>query len=145
MSLRCWSLRSSKSKGSRSRTMNGVGDKHSAGIGERLDPCCDVDAVAVEIVGLDDHVTEIGADAQFDAAVRLDPGVPLGHRLLHRDRAAHRIDDAGKLHQQDPAAGLDDVAPMLCDLRIEQLALQRFEAFESPSSATPISREYPLH
>jgi len=50
-----------------------------------------------------------------------------------------------ELHRQDPAAGLDDVASMLGDLRIEQLALQRFEAFESPSSATPISREYPLH
>ncbi len=49
---------------------------------------------------------------------------------LHLDRAAHRIDDAGKLHQQAVAGGLDDAAVMLGDLRIEELAAQRFEAFE---------------
>jgi hypothetical protein len=50
----------------------------------------DVDAVTIE-VALDDHIAEIDADAQFDAVVRRDAGVPLRHRLLHRDRAAHRI------------------------------------------------------
>jgi hypothetical protein len=47
--------------------------------------------------------------------VRRDTGVPLGHRLLHRNPAAHRIDYAGKLHQQAVAGGLDDAAPMLGD------------------------------
>ena len=58
------------------------------------------------------------------------PGVPLGHRLLHRDCAAHRIDDTGKFHQHPVAGGLDDAAVVLSDLRIEELAAQRFEAFE---------------
>jgi hypothetical protein len=31
-----------------------IGDEHPAGIGERFDPCGDVDAVAVEVVTLDD-------------------------------------------------------------------------------------------
>ena len=88
------------------------------------------DAVAIEVVALDDHIAEIDPDAQFDAALRRDTGVPLGHHLLHRDRAAHRIDDAGKLHQQAVAGGLDDAAMVLGDLRIEKLMAQRFEAFE---------------
>ena len=54
----------------------------------------------------------------------------LGHRLLHRDRAAHRIDDAGKFHEQTVAGGLDDAAMVLGDFRIKKLAAQRFEAFE---------------
>jgi hypothetical protein len=62
-----------------------------------------------------DHIAEIDADAQFDAAVRRDTGVALGYRLLHRDRAAHRIDDAGKFHQHSVAGGLDDAAMMLGD------------------------------
>src|SRR6266446_9003691 len=74
-------------------------------IGQGFDPRRDVDAVAVEVVALDDHVAEIDADAQLDAAVRRDTRVPLGHRLLHRDRATHRIDDAGKLHQHAVAGG----------------------------------------
>ena len=110
--------------------MDRIGDEHPAGISQGFDPGGDVDAVAIEVVALDDHVAEIDADAQFDAAVRFDPGVPLGHRLLHFDRAAHRIDDARKFHQQAVPGGLDDAAVVLGDLRIEKLAAQRFEAIE---------------
>ncbi len=125
--------------------MDRIGDEHPAGIGERLDPCGDVDAVAVEVVALDDHIAEIDADAQFDAALRRDARIPLGHRLLHRDRAAHRIDDAGKLDQQAVAGGLDDAAPVLGDLRIEQLAAQRFQAFERAFLVRPHQPRIPRH
>jgi hypothetical protein len=54
-----------------------------------------------------------------------DPGVALGRCLLHFDRAANRIDDAGELDQQPVAGGLDDAALMLDDFRIEKLAAQR--------------------
>src|SRR6202011_1060390 len=76
------------------------------------------------------HVAEIDADAQLDAVVYRHTGVTLGHCLLHLDRATYRIDDAGKFHQQAVAGGLDEAAPMLGDLRIDELAAQRFEAFE---------------
>jgi len=99
--------------------MHRIGDEHPAGIGERLDARGDVDAVAIEIVALDDHVAEIDADAQLDAAVRPDSSVPLGHRLLHRDRAAHRVDDAGELDEEAVAGGLDDAPPVFGDPRIE--------------------------
>src|SRR6202022_2455790 len=98
--------------------MDRVGDEDAAGIGERFDPGGDVDAVAIKIVALDDHVAEIDADAQLDAAVRRDVAVALAYRLLHRDCAAHRVDDARKLHQQAVAGGLDEAAVMLGDLRI---------------------------
>jgi len=38
--------------------------------------------------------------------------------------------DAGKFHQQAVTGGLDDAAVVLGDLRIDELAAQRFEAFE---------------
>jgi hypothetical protein len=44
-------------------------------------------------------VAEIDADGQLDAVVRRDSSVSLGYRLLHRDSAAHRIDDAPELYQ----------------------------------------------
>ena len=117
--------------------MNGIGDEHPAGIGQGFDPGRDVDAVAIKVVALDDHIAEIDADAQFDAALRPDPGVPLGHRLLHLDRAAHRIDDAGKLHEHAVAGGLDDAAVVLGDFRIDELAAQRFQTFECPLLIRP--------
>jgi hypothetical protein len=64
---------------------------------------------------------EIYADAQFDAIVHPDIRVALGHRLLHCDRAAHRIDDARKFDKHAVAGGLDDPAVVLGDLRIDEL------------------------
>src|SRR5439155_11610421 len=84
------------------------------------------DAIAIEVVALDNHIPEIDAEAQFDAAVRRAVSVALGHRLLHRDRAVHRIDDAGKFHQQAVAGGLGprarpgDAAPVLGDFWINE-------------------------
>jgi hypothetical protein len=49
-------LRSAKDKGQpiADVIVHRIGDEHPAGIGERFDPCGDVDAVAVEVVTLDD-------------------------------------------------------------------------------------------
>ena len=93
--------------------MDGVGDENPAGVGQGFEPRGDIDAVAIEVVALDDHVAEIDADAEFDAAVRRDAGFRSGIAALHRDCATHRIDDAGKLHQQTVAGGLDDAALVL--------------------------------
>src|SRR5215470_9783884 len=71
--------------------MDRIGDEHAAGGGQGFDARGDVDAVAVEVVSLDNNVAEIDADAQLDAVVRLDARVPPGHYLLHLDRAAHRV------------------------------------------------------
>jgi hypothetical protein len=54
-----------------------------------------------------------------------DAGVALGHLALHLGRAAHRIDDATKLHQQPAAGSLDDAAVVLLDLGVGQVAPQR--------------------
>jgi hypothetical protein len=125
--------------------MSRVGDEHPAGIGEGLDPRGDVDAVAIEIVALDDDVAEIDADAQLDAVVSPDARVPFGHRLLHLDRTAHRINDTGKFDQHAVTGGLDDAAMVLGDLRIEKLAAQRFEAFERAFLVHPHQPRIPRH
>jgi len=56
--------------------------------------------------------------------------------MRNRDRAAHGIDDAGKLRQHAVAGGLGprarpwDAATVLGDLRIDELMAQGFEAFQ---------------
>jgi hypothetical protein len=69
----------------------------------------------------------------------------MSHRLLHCDRAAHGIDNARKLHQQAVAGGLDDAAMMLGDLRIEEFAAQRLEAFERAFLVRPHQPRIPRH
>ena len=87
---------------------------------------------AIEIIAFDDHVAEVDADAQFDAAVRRDAGVPLEHCLLHRDRAAYRVDDTSELRQKPVASLLDDPAVMIGNFGIDCLAEMRLETLVCP-------------
>jgi hypothetical protein len=59
--------------------------------------------------------------------------------------AAHRIDDAREFHQHAVAGGLDDAAMMFTDFRIEELAAQRFEAFESALLVRSHQQRIPRH
>jgi hypothetical protein len=73
---------------------------------------------------MDDNIAEIDADAELDAPFGRNVSVPLCQVALHRDRAAHRIDDTGKLDQRAIAGGFDKAAAMLLDLWVDQFALQ---------------------
>ena len=55
--------------------------------------------------------------------------IAVGHRALDFAGAAHRVDDAGKFRQHAVAGGLDDPPVMLADLRIDQFAQMRLDAF----------------
>src|SRR3954462_3470899 len=66
--------------------------------GECLKTRRDVDAVAKDVALLDDHVTEINADAIANAVRFGQVRVAVFHSLLHDDGAAHRIDDAGEFN-----------------------------------------------
>jgi hypothetical protein len=50
-----------------------------------------------------------------------------------------------KFHQHAVAGGLDDGAVMFADFRIEELAAQRFEAFERAFLIPPSAANTPLH
>src|SRR5262249_3210331 len=50
----------------------GLRDADRAGLGERLEPGGDVDAVAKDIVAVDDHVAEIDADPQLQPTLKWD-------------------------------------------------------------------------
>ena len=54
-------------------------------------------------------------------------GIAHGHLALDINRAAHRIDDAGKLDQHPVAGGFDDAAAVLLDLGIGQFASDRLQ------------------
>ena len=80
----------------------------------------DVDAVAENVVALDDDVAEIDADAELDG--RLGREVALAHRPLDGDGAFDRIDDAAEFDQRAVAHHLDDAAVPRGDGRVERLA-----------------------
>jgi hypothetical protein len=48
----------------------------------------------MNIIGIDDDVAEIDANAEFDPRVLRHGGVSVDHPALHLDGTAHRLDDA---------------------------------------------------
>ena len=85
-----------------------------------------------DVTVLDDDVTNIDTDPEFDAIVRRHLRVPLGHAGLHLGRTAQPIDDAGELDQHAVARSLDDPAMPLGDTRIDHLSPDCLEPLQSP-------------
>jgi hypothetical protein len=77
--------------------VGGAGNKHAARVAELLEPRGDVDALAVAVLALDDHVAEIDAEPHVDALPVGEATVALRHAALKRYGAFHRIDHAAEL------------------------------------------------
>jgi hypothetical protein len=104
------------------------GNADPAGLGERFQPCCDIDPVAEDVAVLGDDVAEVDADAEPDAPLVADHGLTVDHPALNLGGAAHRVDDARKFRQHAIAGILDGAALVLLDLRVDQLTEMRLEA-----------------
>ena len=85
-----------------------AGNADAARIGKLLKARGDVDALAVPVRPLDDHLAEVDADAHVDALVLGKAGVSLRHSALDVDGALDRVDDAPKLGQKTVAHELED-------------------------------------
>src|SRR5262249_29592800 len=108
-----------------------------------------VDAVAEDVVALDDDVAEIDANAKGNASILGYPGGTVSHRRLHLDRTAHSVDDAREFQQQPVTCGLDDATSMGGNRWVNDLlakALQRREGAALVSSHQPrVARDVSGH
>jgi hypothetical protein len=102
--------------------VDGLRNADGAGLGERLEPGGDVDAIAEDVVTVDDHVAEVDTDPQFETALGRDRIVDRMRGPLHLDSAAQRIDHARKIRQKAVARGADDPPAMPCDQRVDGAA-----------------------
>ena len=100
--------------------MGVVGDADAAGVGDPLQPRGDIDAVAENIVVIDDDVADMDADAEFDPLRLGDVDIAHGHAALDLDRATDRIDGAAEFDQHAVAGGLDDAAAIFGDFGIDE-------------------------
>jgi len=120
-------------------------DADAAGCGQPLQPRGDVDAVAINVVAVDDHVAEIDPDAKAQAALLGEIQIAVGHPALDFAGAAHRIDDAGKFRQHAIAGGLYDAPAMLFDLRIDEFAEMPSQPFMRAFLIRPHQKRVPRH
>ena len=107
-------------------------DTDAARLGKHFKSRRDVDAVAKDVILLDDHVAEINADAELYPPRRRDVGVASRHPALDLGSAKYCVGDAVEFEQHAVAGGLDDAAAIFGDDRIDQLDPMGFETRERP-------------
>jgi len=77
-------------------------DRYPAGFGQPFEPGSNIDAVAVNVIFLDDNIARIDADAQLQLAVA--GGIIVGGQTaLDIDGAIHRVDGAVELNEESVA------------------------------------------
>ena len=102
-----------------------LGKTDGAGLANSFQSRGDVDAIAHQIaIALLDHIAEMDADAELDAALGRKAGVALDRAVLHLDRAAHGVDDAAKLDEEAVAGALHNTPVMRSNGGIDQIAPQ---------------------
>ena len=96
-----------------------------------------VDAVAIEVVAVDDQVAQVQAHAEHESSIGRLVAVGLGHGLLKLDGGAQRINCAGELDQSTVAGQLDQTSSVFRQDRIEVFRTVLAQARQRPALVTP--------
>src|SRR6202035_1396759 len=96
-------------------------DTNAAWLGEHFEARRHVDAVAKDVIFLNDNVAQIDADTELYPPRRRDVCVAFCHPPLDFGSAHHRVGDAVELDQYAIAGSLDDAAAVLRDGGIDEL------------------------
>ena len=89
----------------------GAGNADTALLGNFLEPCRDVDAVAVDILTIDDYVAKIDADAKAERIIVGLVCVAIGEAALELDGTRKSSDNAGEVSGYRIAAKLTTRPP----------------------------------
>ena len=106
------------------------GETDAARLRERLQTGCDIDAVAIEVAGFDDYVTQVDPYAELDPLLRRYTGIACDHAPLDIEGATHCLDNTGKLDQHTVTCEFHNPAAVLGDGAVDQLAPMPLEAHE---------------
>jgi len=104
-----------------------AGHADAAGVRQSLQARGNVDAVAVDVVAVDDDVADVDADAVDDSALDGDLRVIFLDRGLQLDGEKHRVDHAGEFHQRAIAHQFDGAAAIGPGPRLDELRAVGFQ------------------
>jgi len=111
--------------------VNLAGNEDSAGLRDCFEARRHVDAIAEDVVPIDDDVADIYADTKFDPLLLRHFGIAFDHPVLNVDGTAHGIDDTPELHQHAVAGCLHDPSAMLLNFGIDEGSSVGFQLGQS--------------
>ena len=97
-------------------------------LGKTFEACCDIHAVAEDVIGLDDYVAQIDANTECDLLVRDYAGTSLGDTLVDLDCTPNGLHDALEFCKKAVADCLYACPAVIGDGRHQKLAKQRSDA-----------------
>jgi hypothetical protein len=104
--------------------VNGAGDTDAARFRQTLQPRRDVDAVAVELLPIHNHIAKIDSDAKLHPPRRRDALVFRLESDLNVDCALDCIHHAGEFRQDAITSRADESAVMLFDQAVDDLPMR---------------------
>jgi hypothetical protein len=100
--------------------VNIAGDANAAGLGKALETGRDVDAIPIDVVVLDDNVSDVDPEPEPELLLLRELAISLGDPFLDIDRALDRIDRARELGEYPIAGRLDDTSMVLSKRAFDQ-------------------------
>jgi hypothetical protein len=110
---------------------------------QRLEARRHIDAVAKNVVAVDDDVTDIDPDTKVDPQIRWYARIAPGHLALHVDRTAHRIDHTGNSRSRPSPVVLTILPPYSAIFGSMSSRRCAFNPARVALSSRPMSSEYP--
>jgi hypothetical protein len=104
--------------------VHGARDPHASRLRQRLKPRRHVDAVAVDVVAVDNDVADVDPDPVVDPAVWGRSGIAPGHRTLDLNGRGDGVHGAGELDEDAVAGELDDATAIRRECGIDDLLAQ---------------------
>ncbi len=109
-----------------------------------------VDAIAMDVLSLDDDVAKVNPDAKKHLSTIGFAVLPCRHIVLYIRRTLDGIDDTAELDQEAVTHGLDEAAPVVGDGRFDDLVETPIELCPRAGLVLPhqsavtdhVSREY---
>ena len=109
-----------------------AGYVNAARVRKCLNPGGDIHAVAIDVVAIDDDVTDIDADPELYPTVFRAARIAFANLLLDLDRAGDGVHGARKLHQRAVAHQFERPAGMGRDQGIDEVAPHGLQPGECP-------------
>jgi hypothetical protein len=103
-------------------------DEHLPRLGNTLETRGNVDAIAIDIIVLDDDIAEIDADPVLDSLVARQGRVTSRHVLLDDDAATHGFDRTVEDRKETVAGRLDEPPVVFGNAGLNQIALDSLHA-----------------
>ena len=120
--------------------MNSTRDRNASRHGDAFDPRCNIDAIAEDIVVVDDDVSQMDADAELDPLGLGYLRVLVSHAALNFDGASRCIDGTGKFDEHTSPVVLTMRPRCLAIVGSTSVFLKAFSCASVPSSSAPIKR-----